>query len=174
MVAIVDEAFVNRHFPSEDPIGRGIDIGNGTDGFYEIVGVVGDVHHEGLDANPNPTMYVPYKQDVFSQMWIVARTDGDPAQLASAARQTVREIDPALPAFAMTPLAEARQRLGRAAAVLDAAARPLRGRRLVPRSGRPLRCRRLYRHAAHAGDRPAHGDRRPARRRAAAWSSAAA
>ena len=83
MVAVVDEAFVARHFPNEDPIGRGIDIGNGNDGFYEIVGVVGNVHHGGLDASAKPTMYVPYRQDVFSTMWIVARTDGDPAQLVA-------------------------------------------------------------------------------------------
>jgi len=105
MVAVVDQAFVERHFPNEDPIGRGLDIGNGTDGFYQIVGVVGKVHHNSLDSNPGPTMYVPYKQDVFSQMWIVARTNGDPALLSSAARQTVREIDPGLPAFSLMPLA---------------------------------------------------------------------
>jgi putative ABC transport system permease protein len=104
MVAVIDEAFAARHFADEDPIGRGIDIGNGTDGFYEIVGVVGNVHHVDLEANAGPTMYVPFRQDVFSSMWIVARIDSDPAQLVSAARQAVREIDPALPAFAMTPL----------------------------------------------------------------------
>ena len=49
-------------------------------------------------------MYVPFRQDVFSSMWMVARSERDPAQLAAAARQAVREIDPALPAFAMTPL----------------------------------------------------------------------
>jgi putative ABC transport system permease protein len=107
LVAIVDQAFVDRHFPTEDPIGRGIDIGNGSDGYHEIVGVVGSVHHEGLDQNPNPTMYVPYRQDIFSGMWILARTSGDPAQLAGAARQTVRAIDPALPAYGMGPLTEA-------------------------------------------------------------------
>jgi putative ABC transport system permease protein len=105
-VAVVDEAFATRHFPNEDPIGRGIDIGNGTDGFYEIVGVVGSVHHDGLDENPAPTMYVPYRQDVFSGMWLVARTNGDPAQLTSTVRQLVREIDPALPAFAISPLVD--------------------------------------------------------------------
>jgi putative ABC transport system permease protein len=104
MVAVVDEAFVGRHFPQEDPIGRGLDIGNGSDGFYEIVGVVGNVRHGSLDSNPNPTMYVPFKQDVFSQMWIVVRADGDPIQLSPVARQTVREIDPGLPAFAVVPL----------------------------------------------------------------------
>jgi putative ABC transport system permease protein len=105
MVAVVDEAFVRRHFPKEDPIGRGLDIGNGTDGFYQIVGVVGDVHYDSLDANPDPTMYVPYKQDVFSTMWIVARSDGDPARAAAGARQAVQQIDRGLPAYSMMPLA---------------------------------------------------------------------
>ncbi len=104
MVAVIDEAFAARHFPNEDPIGHGLDIGNGTDGFYEIVGVVGNVHHGGLEAVASPTMYVPFTQDVFSTMWIVARTDGDPTRLAAGARQAVREIDPALPAYSMTPL----------------------------------------------------------------------
>ncbi len=104
LVAIIDEAFAARHFPGEDPIGRGLDIGNGTDGFFEIVGIVGDVRHSGLDAKPTPTMYVPYTQDVFGSLWVLARTDGNPASLAPLARQTVREIDPALPAFSIAPL----------------------------------------------------------------------
>jgi putative ABC transport system permease protein len=107
MVAVIDQAFAERHFPNEDPLGRGLDIGNGTEGFYEIVGVVANVHHDGLDADPAPTMYVPFEQDVFSSMWIVARTDGDPAQLAGAARLAVRELDSGLPASRMGPLADA-------------------------------------------------------------------
>jgi putative ABC transport system permease protein len=106
MVAVVDETFVKRNFPGEDPLGRGIDIGNGTDGFYEIVGVVGDVRHDGLARVPGPTMYVPFGQDVFGSMVLVARTEGDPVQMAPAVRQIVREIDPALPAFAVAPLDE--------------------------------------------------------------------
>jgi putative ABC transport system permease protein len=105
-VAIVDDTFVRRHFPTEDPIGHGIDIGNGTDGFYEIVGVVGDVHDGGLDAAPEPTMYVPFKQGPFSSMWMLVRTAGDPAQFSGAARQAVSQIDGNLPAFSMTPLTE--------------------------------------------------------------------
>jgi putative ABC transport system permease protein len=106
MVAVIDEAFATHHFPNEDPIGRGLDIGNGTDGFYEIVGIVGSVHYEGLDSDPSPTMYVPYRQDIFSGMWLVARTTDDPAQLTSTVRQLVREIDPALPAFGLGPLTD--------------------------------------------------------------------
>jgi putative ABC transport system permease protein len=106
LVAVVDEAFVHRHFPNEDPIGRGIDIGNGTDGFCQIVGVVGDVHYDSLDSQPTPTMYMPFRQDVFSSMWVLAQTGGDPAQLSAAARQAVREIDRSLPTFSLMPLDE--------------------------------------------------------------------
>ncbi|MGE0453429.1 MAG: ABC transporter permease [Vicinamibacteria bacterium] len=107
MVAVVDQAFADRHFPNQDPIGLGLDIGNGTEGFYAIVGVVANVRHDGLDADPAPTMYVPFQQDVFSSMWMVVRTDGEPTQLAGAARLAVREIDGGLPASRMGPLADA-------------------------------------------------------------------
>lgn len=103
-VALIDEAFAARHFANENPIGRGLDIGNGTDGFCEIVGIVGNVRHGGLEANAAPTMYVPYRQDVFSTMWLVVRTDRDPAELIADARKTVRDVDPGLPAYSMTPL----------------------------------------------------------------------
>jgi putative ABC transport system permease protein len=107
MVAIVDQLFAERHFPGQDAIGQGIDIGNGSDGFYTIVGVVGSVRHDSLDSKPGPTMYSPFSQDAFGAMWVVVRAKGDPAQLSAAARQAVRGIDNTLPAFAMTPLAKA-------------------------------------------------------------------
>lgn len=106
MVAVVDEAFARRHFAGENPIGRSIDIGNGTDGFYEIVGVVGDVRYGGLDASADPTMYVPFNRDAFSTMWIVARTDGEPGGIAASSRALVRDLDRTLPAYSMSPLAD--------------------------------------------------------------------
>jgi putative ABC transport system permease protein len=105
-VAVVDQAFADKHFPNQDPIGQGLHVGNGNKNFFEIVGVVGNVHYSGLDAVPAPTMYVPIAQDTFGTMWIVERTDGDPSQLAGPARQAVAQIDPLLPTYSMTPLAE--------------------------------------------------------------------
>jgi len=105
MVAVVDQQFADRHFPGQDPIGQAIDIGNGSDGYYEIVGVVGAVRQSSLDAQPAATMYVAYPQDAFSSMWVVMRTTGDPSSLSPAVRQTMRELDPNLPAYAMTALA---------------------------------------------------------------------
>jgi putative ABC transport system permease protein len=104
MVAVIDETFAKQYFPGEDPIGRGIGMGNGTDGFYEIVGVVGSVKYEGLDTIPRPTMYAPFSTDLFGTMWMMVKTAGDPRDFAPIARQVVRELDPTIPAASLERL----------------------------------------------------------------------
>jgi putative ABC transport system permease protein len=103
-VAIVDEAFAKRHFADGDPIGQAIVIGNGSNQAYEIVGVVGDVHHRGLEAEAGSSMYVPLAQDVFSSVWVVARSKGDPLALSSRVREIVRKLDPTMPVYSITPM----------------------------------------------------------------------
>jgi putative ABC transport system permease protein len=195
MVAVIDEAFAQRHFPGEDPIGRGLDIGNGTDGFYEIVGVVGSIRDASLEQNPSPTMYVPFDQDPFSAVWVVARTAGDPVAVsgdvhpvqARAVRRNGHDGPHARGSGAVCGDGETtrpgnrsvaagvrdRAAVGRhypvrgAAPLLDAVARHVRARRPVPRGGGTLRRRRVRRQPAYAGDRSPHGDRCAAQRRAA-------
>jgi putative ABC transport system permease protein len=104
-VAIVDDAFVRRHYPGEEAIGRRIDIGNGTTDA-EIVGIVGSVNYSGLDALPTPTMYMPVRQDSFSTLWVMAKTEGDPMALTNTVRQLVRDLDGRVPAYSLTPLGE--------------------------------------------------------------------
>jgi putative ABC transport system permease protein len=104
MVAVIDEAFATQHFPDEDPIGRGVRMGNGVDDFYEIVGVVGSVKYEGLDTNPRPTMYAPFSTDLFGSMSMMVKTTGDPRDFAPTARQVMRELDPTIPAAALERL----------------------------------------------------------------------
>ena len=103
-VAAVDNAFVHRYFPNEDPIGHQISIGTDAGDTSEIVGVVGSVHSDGLDTTPAPTMYVPYAQSLFSTMWMAVRTGGDAPNLSGNVRQALREIDHTLPAYSMLPL----------------------------------------------------------------------
>ena len=161
MVAIVDEAFAARHFPGEDPIGRGLDIGNGSDGFYEIVGVVGSVNYGGLDARAEPDD-VRAVHAGHLQHDVGARAAPTAIRRRSSARRGRRcsTIDRSLPAFSMTPLADGGRRVGGAAPVLDAAAHRVRPGRALPRGRRPLRRRRPTRSAC-------------ARRRSAcAWPSA--
>jgi hypothetical protein len=60
-VVIINEASARRYWPNDDPIGQRISIG-ATDDWREIIGVVGDTRHEGLDADAEPAAYLPQHQ----------------------------------------------------------------------------------------------------------------
>jgi putative ABC transport system permease protein len=60
LVAIISEAMARKYWPNEDPLGKRI--GRGPDKWREIVGVVRDVKHFGLDSDAPPTMYFPMRQ----------------------------------------------------------------------------------------------------------------
>ena len=66
-VVIVNAAFVKKYFPGADPIGQRIVFGKGLgpefeDPVREVVGIVGDVRENGLDADAPPMVYVPAAQ----------------------------------------------------------------------------------------------------------------
>lgn len=93
-VALVNEAFARKYWPNENPIGK--KIGAGCDGqtlCRTVVGVVGDIHHEGLAQLPQPEIYTPHLQFRLNNMSLVLRTRGEPMRLASAVREAVRALD---------------------------------------------------------------------------------
>jgi putative ABC transport system permease protein len=79
-----------RYFPGEEPMGKVI---VNPHGKAEIVGVVADVHHYGLDAEPRPELYAPLPQSVFNGMTLVARTTIPPEDFAAELRRTLGELD---------------------------------------------------------------------------------
>ncbi|MGH9903664.1 MAG: ABC transporter permease, partial [Pyrinomonadaceae bacterium] len=88
-VIVVNESFVKSYFGGEEPLGRRILIGDPEDNEppREIVGVVGDVRHGGLDDETFPAYYVSHMQTPASDMWLVARAAADdPGALAPAVR----------------------------------------------------------------------------------------
>ena len=105
-VVIINETFARSFFPGEDPIGKGIIPGEGSDPITrEIVGVVGDVRHEGLDAETTMEYYVPYEQDSVDQLTVVARTtSGNPANIAGALRGVIVAMDKEQPVYNIRPL----------------------------------------------------------------------
>ncbi|HSB09291.1 MAG TPA: ABC transporter permease [Blastocatellia bacterium] len=109
-VIVVNDTFAQKFFPGEDPIGKHIKPGIGTDDspsvWREIVGVVGSVSHLSLSADPDPEYYVPHAQMPFDSMTIVARTEGDPRSLISAVRSEVRALDGDLPVYNFKTLEE--------------------------------------------------------------------
>ncbi|MFP5262087.1 MAG: ABC transporter permease [Blastocatellia bacterium] len=105
-VAVINETMARRFFPDEDPIGKRISVTNGPEAFREIVGVVGDVKHDGLDQETPPQTYMSFAQEPNNGMTLVLRSDADPATLGAAIRAAVSGIDKDQPISAIRPLAE--------------------------------------------------------------------
>jgi putative ABC transport system permease protein len=97
-VVIVSDLLARRVFPNEEPLGKRLVMVMGPDAF-EIVGIVGDIRHRGLEIDPAPAMYFPSYQ--MPWMNLAIRLKGDPANLAAAVRKEVRSIDPDQPIAAV-------------------------------------------------------------------------
>ncbi len=100
-VAVVNQTLADRFFPGEDPLGRRIQVYAPEGDGFEIAGVVGDVRHRGLDDQPRPEIYLPYRQMTHGEMTLVARYTGDMAVVVGGLRRAVAEVDPALPLIAV-------------------------------------------------------------------------
>ena len=99
-VAVINETLAARLFPGEDPIGRRVAVGADPDEpWLTIVGVVGDIRHEGLDAAAPPELYLNYLANPPLAPFVVIRTAGDPAALATSVRQLARSLDPTFALF---------------------------------------------------------------------------
>jgi putative ABC transport system permease protein len=100
-VVIINEAMADRYWPNQNPIGRRIThdlvIVPGQSTTREIVGVVGDVRHFGLEQRPEPQMFVPHAQMPWPSMAVVIRTPLDAAHISAAVRQAVWSVDDTIP-----------------------------------------------------------------------------
>lgn len=121
---IVSQAFAERFWPGEDPIGQGVAPSGRSEGpFYRVVGVVGDVKAATLDGEPAMAVYYPIVRQPGSGGWwpgqttLAVRTDlPDPGTLLPALRQAVSRVDPTLPlANARTMSQMVRDSMGRLA-----------------------------------------------------------
>ncbi|HKP88119.1 MAG TPA: ABC transporter permease [Blastocatellia bacterium] len=93
-VVIINEAMVRQYFPDEDPLGKRVRIEMmDSPAACEIIGVVADVKHVGLDVEPRAMSYWPHPELAYSSMTIVARTEGDPISYAAAVRREVQALD---------------------------------------------------------------------------------
>jgi predicted permease len=100
-VAVVNDAFVRRHFPGGDALGRRLKGGewDPRSPWITIVGVVKDVPYEnGAWGGPNPMVYLAHSQNLRLQAaYIVTESSEDPAALVPAVRAAVASLDPRVP-----------------------------------------------------------------------------
>jgi len=92
---VVDEVFVQRFFPSENPLGRRFGLDQKNNNRHEIVGVVGNSRYNSLRSDAYPTVYEPYRPG--GTIHFAIRTTMDSGRLAEAVRQAVASVDPAVP-----------------------------------------------------------------------------
>ncbi|MFN8001537.1 MAG: ABC transporter permease [Acidobacteriota bacterium] len=109
-VMIVNEAFVQKHFPGENPLGKslkpGISLGGGKK-WREIVGVVRNVRHrQSLSRDFEPEYYLPHAQMAFTYMNLVLRTSNDPRGLAGAIQHEVSSLDKDVPVYRIKTMAQ--------------------------------------------------------------------
>jgi len=106
-VVIVNQTAARRFWPGQDPIGRPVRLGQG--GFSRdtgwVIGVVGDVHYESLNAPAGSAMYLPFAQSTRTAMMVFIRTGGNPEALRATAERVARSVDPRVPAYDVRTLA---------------------------------------------------------------------
>jgi putative ABC transport system permease protein len=99
-VTIINQTLARRYFPNEDPIGKQLVFGgdmNDEKSRVTIVGVAGDVRGLGLDHQPPPMIYFPYKQFVMPFMALMMHTQASDTDVSQAVRAAVRQVDPDMP-----------------------------------------------------------------------------
>ena len=106
-VVIINEALARRFWPNEDAIGKRLGFrASDPQVWHQVVGIVGNVRHRRLDADPKPELFFPYSQYPGSFMTLVVRTPSDPVNAISAIRNEVLGLDPDQPVFDMKTMDE--------------------------------------------------------------------
>jgi putative ABC transport system permease protein len=108
-VVMVNEAFVRKHWPATDPIGKRLRFYGPLESapWMQVIGVVADVKHE-LNLPVTPEYYLPHAQDPWNGMVLVAKTSVEPGSLAGALRRQVWAIDKDQPVFDVKTMQEVR------------------------------------------------------------------
>jgi putative ABC transport system permease protein len=93
-VVVINETFADKNFPGEDPLGKRVTIYMKDDNVpTEIIGIVGNNKHMGLDEEVEPMAYWPHPELAYPFMTLVIRTHGERASIASAARNVIQTLD---------------------------------------------------------------------------------
>ena len=107
-VVVINQTMARQMFPGEDPVGKRIRMGGATSGWVTIVGVIGDVHHSGLETAPSPEVYVWYVQNPPVNPFLVLRTAAPPASLVTAVRAQLQALDKDISAYDVRPMNQVR------------------------------------------------------------------
>lgn len=103
LVVIVNDAFVKKYLPGENPLGQPVSTNNAT---RTIVGVVGDIHQTSLETEPVAEVYAPISQLPTGFGELVIRTAGNPYDVLPAVRAATLAVMPDVPLRNVQTMAE--------------------------------------------------------------------
>lgn len=102
---IIDQAFAQRAWPNQDPIGQRIRINTDEENPALVVGVVPTLQAYGYATEPKLVQaYLSVRQDAQTESRLIIRADGDPGALTAALRRALAEIDPNQAAWDVKPM----------------------------------------------------------------------
>jgi putative ABC transport system permease protein len=106
---VINEAASKHFWPGEDPLGKRIrwEKMGGSDQWYTVVGVAGDVKGFGLDSEERPAAYVSYTQRFFPWFrWtsFMIRTASEPIPFTSGIRHEIYQVDDTVPIYGVTTI----------------------------------------------------------------------
>jgi predicted permease len=98
---LINQTAARRFWPGESAAGKRIKLGPNPERqpWITIIGVLGDVHHSGLDIDVLPEVYRPYALNPLSNPILVIRTGTDPASLMQTLTSCVQAVSPEVPAY---------------------------------------------------------------------------
>jgi putative ABC transport system permease protein len=103
-VVVINRRLARQVFGDQDPIGRRVRVGNATQLTFEVIAVVGDERHVGVDREGTPSFFVPFRQVPNGRdLAVIVRSGSD---ATPAIRQIVSRIDPQMPLFQVRTMAQ--------------------------------------------------------------------
>jgi putative ABC transport system permease protein len=102
--AVVNRTLANKYWPTEDPVGRRVQVFGPKGPWMTITGVVGDVHQTAPDVPPREEIFLSSQLFPNQEMSFVVRTVGPPEDLGTAVTKAIREADPEQPVFGVKPM----------------------------------------------------------------------
>jgi predicted permease len=110
-IALVNETLARKYWNEGDAVGQHFQFTGGTPRnpnttWITIVGVVGDIKTDGLDAATAPRIYLPVNQAPNYGIVVYLRTNADPGTLGNNVRREVQSVDPTIPVFSVRTMDE--------------------------------------------------------------------
>ncbi len=102
--AILNALLARKYFAGQNPVGKRLRFGAPGSEWIAIVGVVGDTRNMGINEDPTPILYVPFRHLTLPFMSVVMRGSGGAAAAGTAVRESIRNVDSELAVDSVLPM----------------------------------------------------------------------